>query len=57
VAPVRGFRRADGSINRQHYDHIVDLYRQAAIVLTPHERQPVAAHQVQAVTWLVRCVN
>jgi hypothetical protein len=54
AAPLKGYRRADGSISCRHYDHVVQLYRDAANAIAPHRRQRVAAHQVQAVTWLVR---
>ena len=53
-APLSGFRRRDGSISCQHYDSVVNLYRQAADLITHGVGTPVAAHQVQAVTWLVR---
>lgn len=54
AAPVKGSKRKDGLITRRHYDHVVQLYRRAAAVISLRERRPVAAHQVQAVTWLVR---
>jgi hypothetical protein len=53
-APVNGFRRKDGSISRWQYDRVVDLYRRAAELISAHLGERVAAHQVQAVTWLVR---
>lgn len=53
-APVNGFRRKDGSISRRHYDHVVRLYHRAAEVLSPPAGERISAHQVQAVTWLVR---
>lgn len=54
AAPVGGFRRRDGTISRSHYDHVVTLYRRAADVVSTRVGEPVAPHQVQAVTWLVR---
>lgn len=55
AAPLSGSRRRNGSISRRHYDHVVALFRNAADTLTrPGRRPPLAAHQVQAVTWLVR---
>lgn len=54
TAPLSGFRRRDGSISCQHYDYVVNLYRQAAELITLDVSARVAAHQVQAVTWLVR---
>jgi hypothetical protein len=54
AAPLKGYRRADGSISSGHYNQIVRLYRDAADAIARHRRQPVAAHQVQAVTWLLR---
>jgi len=53
-APVNGSRRADGSISRRQYDHVVSLYRRAAELLSAHAGERVSPHQVQAVTWLVR---
>ncbi|GHH62448.1 DUF7178 family protein [Lentzea cavernae] len=53
-APVNGSRRKDGSVSRRHYDHVVSLYRQAAELVSARDGVRVAAHQVQAVTWLVR---
>ena len=53
-APVNGTRRKDGSIARRHYDHVVSLYRSAAELICGRVGEKVAAHQVQAVTWLVR---
>jgi hypothetical protein len=53
-APLSGFRRRDGSVSCQHYDSVVNLYRQAAELITHDTSARVAAHQVQAVTWLVR---
>ena len=54
AAPVNGSRRKDGSISRRHYDHVVGLYHHAAEVISARVGERVAAHQVQAVTWLVR---
>ena len=53
-APVNGFRRKDGSISRRHYDHVVSLYHRAAEQLSALAGERISAHQVQAVTWLVR---
>jgi hypothetical protein len=53
-APVNGFRRKDGSISRRQYDHVVSLYRRAAELISARAGKRIAAHQVQAVTWLVR---
>ncbi|WP_086664265.1 DUF7178 family protein [Lentzea kentuckyensis] len=54
AAPLKGAKRRDGSISRRHYDHVVDQYRSAAELTTASSGRLVAAHQVQAVTWLVR---
>lgn len=54
TAPLKGYRRVDGSISCRHYDHVVQLYRDAADAIARLERQWLAAHHVQAVTWLVR---
>lgn len=54
AAPLKGYRRADGSISCRHYDQVVQLYRDAATTIARREHQQVAAHQLQAVTWLVR---
>jgi hypothetical protein len=53
-APLRTVRRSDGSVSHPHYDYVVGLYHQAAAEISYLRRVPVAAHQVQAVTWLVR---
>lgn len=61
-APMSGTRRADGTLNRRYYDHVVSQYDQAAAHISSmenegkplHEHQEVHGHQVQAVTWLVR---
>lgn len=53
-APVNGSRRKDGSISRRHYDHVVSLYHRAAERLSALAGERISAHQVQAVTWLVR---
>lgn len=52
-APLRTVRLRDGSPSHPHYDYLVELYHQAAAEIS-HRHEPVAAHQVQAVTWLVR---
>lgn len=54
AAPVRGVRRRDGTVSHPHYDHVATLYHEAADELSRFEHRTVAAHQVQAVTWLVR---
>lgn len=54
AAPFRGARHRDGSVHHPHYDHVVELYHRAATHISDQHHQPVAAHQVQAVTWLVR---
>jgi hypothetical protein len=54
AAPLKAFRRADGSLSHRHYDRVVDLFVRAAAVLTGPGHRRVAAHQLQAVTWLVR---
>lgn len=54
AAPLKAYRRADGSIRHRHYDRVVQLYLQAARIIAGREHRRVAAHQVQAVTWLVR---
>ena len=54
AAPVNGSRRKDGSISRRQYDHVVSLYRHAAELISARAGERIAAHQVQAVTWLVR---
>lgn len=40
--------------SRHYYGHVVDVYRQAAQKISDLEGRPVAPHQVQAATWLVR---
>lgn len=44
--------------NRHYYGHVVDQYNKAAAHISDSEvkagREPVAAHQVQAATWLAR---
>jgi hypothetical protein len=52
AAPLRGTQRVDGSLSHRHYDYVTELYRCAAHAVSL--RSPVAPHQVQAVTWLVR---
>lgn len=54
AAPLGGYRRRDGSITSRSYDQVVQLFRDAARILTQSGHSRVAAHQVQAVTWLVR---
>jgi hypothetical protein len=54
AAPVRSIRRRDGTLTHRHYDHVVTQYRRAATEISRFVRQRVVAHQVQAVTWLVR---
>jgi len=54
AAPVRSIRRQDGALTHRHYEHVVAQYRRAAAEISRLEQQRVAAHQVQAVTWLVR---
>jgi hypothetical protein len=39
---------------RHYYGHVVNQYHQAAKRITESEGEHVAAHQVQATTWLVR---
>ncbi|MFD9735703.1 hypothetical protein [Umezawaea sp. NPDC059074] len=53
-APLGGSRRKDGSITRRLYDHVVSFYVAAARAISEANGENVAAHQVQAVTWLVR---
>jgi hypothetical protein len=53
-APLRAVRRPDGSTHHPHYDYLVELYHQAAAEISHRHHEPVAAHQAQAVTWLVR---
>lgn len=54
AAPVNGFRRKDGSVSCRQYDHVVSLYCRAAELLSARAGERISAHQVQAVTWLVR---
>lgn len=51
---MNGSRRKDGSISHPHYDHVVSLYHLAAEQLSALAGERISAHQVQAVTWLVR---
>ncbi len=53
-APLDGFKRRDGSISRRNYDHVASLYRRAAELISDRAGDRVSAHQMQAVTWLVR---
>jgi hypothetical protein len=39
---------------RHYYGHVVNAYKQAADQISAQEGHPVAPHQVQAATWLVR---
>ena len=52
-APLRGFKRRDGSISSLHYDYVVDQYCHASELVSRLVTTRVAPHQVQAVTWLV----
>lgn len=54
TAPVRGVRRRDGTVSHPHYDHVAALYHDAATEITRIDDRTVTAHQIQAVTWLVR---
>lgn len=53
-APMSGTPRKDGTMNRRYYDHVVGKYHEAAKQISEKEGEPLAGHQVQAVTWLVR---
>jgi hypothetical protein len=53
-APLNGVRRRDGTVAHPHYDHLAQLYHHAATTISQTQSRVVAAHQVQAVTWLVR---
>lgn len=51
----QGFPGASsGKHARHYYEHAAETYRNAAAAISEKEGKPVAAHQVQAVTWLVR---
>jgi hypothetical protein len=51
----QGFPGAQsGKHARHYYEHAANTYRNAAAAISEKEGKPVAAHQVQAVTWLVR---
>jgi hypothetical protein len=39
---------------KHYYDHVVQAYHHAAHRISEKEGEPIAAHQVQAVTWLTR---
>jgi hypothetical protein len=56
TAPMRGIRRRDGTLTHPHYDRLVALYHQAAAEISRRgvNGPRVAAHQLQAATWLVR---
>lgn len=43
-----------GKHARHYYEHAANTYRNAAAAISEKEGKPVAAHHVQAVTWLVR---
>jgi hypothetical protein len=45
---------SSGKHARHYYEHAANTYRNAAAAISEREGKPVAAHQVQAVTWLVR---
>lgn len=50
-----GFPGASSSKHARHYyEHAAEQYRNAAAAISEKEGKPVAAHHVQAVTWLVR---
>lgn len=53
-APLRAVKRRDGCAHHPHYDYLTGLYHAAAAEIARRNGEPVAAHQVQAVTWLVR---
>jgi hypothetical protein len=51
----QGFPGAQsGKHARHYYEHAANAYRNAAAAISEKEGKPVGAHQVQAVTWLVR---
>ncbi|MFI0967088.1 hypothetical protein ACH4S8_37740 [Streptomyces sp. NPDC021080] len=51
----QGFPGAQsGKHARHYYEHAANTYRNAAAAISEKEGKPVGAHQVQAVTWLVR---
>lgn len=54
TAPLKGRRRADGSIMRHHYDYVVAVYHRAAKRINARTINGVRPYQVQATTWLVR---
>ncbi|QDN95012.1 hypothetical protein FNV58_01370 (plasmid) [Streptomyces sp. RLB1-9] len=49
-----GFPGTGGKHARHYYEHAANTYRNAAAAISEKEGKPVGAHQVQAVTWLVR---
>lgn len=49
-----GFPGASGKHARHYYEHAANTYRNAAAAISEREGKPIGAHQVQAVTWLVR---
>lgn len=54
AAPVSAARRRHGLVQYPYYDRLVELYRDAAAEISCRRQEPVAPHEVQAVTWLVR---
>lgn len=54
AAPMRSARRRDGTVSHPHYDHVAALFHEAAAEISRRAGHVAAAHQVQAVTWLVR---
>lgn len=50
----QGFPGTGGKHARHYYEHAANTYRNAAAAISEKEGKPVGAHQVQAVTWLVR---
>jgi hypothetical protein len=54
AAPMSGSRRADGTLNRRYYDHVVNQYHEAGKHISEKEGREIPGHAVQAVTWLVR---
>lgn len=49
-----GFPGTGGKHARHYYEHAANAYRNAAAAISEREGKPIAPHQVQAVTWLVR---
>lgn len=54
AAPLRVIKRSHGSLHHPHYEHVAQLFHHVATEISDNQKQPVAAYQVQAVTWLVR---